>query len=813
VTFQTNPQLDIAFDYVRNTHKNIFLTGKAGTGKTTFLHQIKKESLKRMVVVAPTGVAAINAGGMTIHSFFQLPFGPILPDTQQDTASQRKFNSEKIHLIRSLELLVIDEISMVRADLLDGIDVVLRRYKDYSKPFGGVQLLMIGDLHQLPPVVKDEEWTLLRPYYDTAYFFGSAALKLTDPVSIELKHIYRQSDEIFINLLNKVRDNKMDAEVLALLNSRYIANFQPPKDESYITLTAHNAAAQTINAEKLAELKTPSQFFKATVTGDFPPFSYPTDDNLELKIGSQVMFVKNDISREKLFFNGKLGTVTKLGKDVIHVLCPGETMEIITSPLEWSNAKYNLNAETKEITEDKIGSFTQFPLKLAWAITIHKSQGLTFERAIIDAQAAFAHGQVYVALSRCKTFEGMVLRSKINTSSVKTDPIVQKYSKDADENALDEDRLLASKAAFQQALILDLFDFKITKRAVENAQKVIFGHQNTLQGDVHKQVDALVEQSENEVFLIARRFETPIQAYFKETDLPETNEALQTRIQKAATYFIEKLTPILASFQQIQILTDNKIVRKAAFDALAACSKNFFIKEKVFSAAKINFNAHEFLKLRANAEIDFQMQQALPTANASNIKVPKGIRHPELYRQLVAWRDYVAEQMSAESYMILPYAAIQELAHQMPTTLPALKKIKGIGAAKSGQFGKQILEIVVKYALNNQIDSTQLTIVEPFKKDTKTVSFDLFKSGKTIEEIAEERFLHRSTIEGHLAYFVETGDLDIEKVMSNEAIEAIRATIFSLKSTTMSEIRTALGDKFGFNEIRMVLQKIGETDF
>ena len=317
--FISNPQLDLAFDYVRNTNKNIFLTGKAGTGKTTFLHQIKKEGIKRMAIVAPTGVAAINAGGMTIHSLFQMPFGLLLPGKNTERSRQRKFNSKKITLIKSLDLLVIDEISMVRADLLDGIDEVLRRYKDSFKPFGGIQLLMIGDLHQLPPVVKQDEWMLMREHYNTPYFFGSLALQKTNPITIQLTHIYRQSDDVFINLLNKVRDNKIDQSVLETLNSRYQANFNPDEKEGYITLTSHNRSAQEINAEKLTGIGAPLHQFRATIKGEFPPHAFPTEQVLEFKKGAQVMFVKNDPNPEKLYYNGKIGIVTQIREDEILV--------------------------------------------------------------------------------------------------------------------------------------------------------------------------------------------------------------------------------------------------------------------------------------------------------------------------------------------------------------------------------------------------------------------------------------------------------------------------------------------------------------
>jgi ATP-dependent exoDNAse (exonuclease V) alpha subunit len=410
-----NPQLQLAFDFVQYTNKNIFLTGKAGTGKTTFLHQLKKVSPKRMVVVAPTGVAAINAGGVTIHSFFQLPYGPHIPDheniptselnPEKPQAYQKKFNREKIRLIQSLDLLVIDEISMVRADMLDAIDLVLKKYKDRTKPFGGVQLLMIGDLHQLSPVVKEDEWSLLKKYYDTVYLFSSKALQQIPSVNIELKHIYRQSDEYFINILNKIRNNQIDQQTLTELNQRYIPNFSPDEKEGYIVLTTHNASAQEINQNKLKKIKSPSEIFGADTEGEFPSFSYPTEQELELKEGAQVMFVKNDSSSLKCYYNGKIGKVIRMDEDEVYVKCPDDEDEILVKREEWQNVKYFLDEETKEVKENVIGTFTQYPLKLAWAITIHKSQGLTFEKAIIDANASFAHGQVYVALSRCKNFD------------------------------------------------------------------------------------------------------------------------------------------------------------------------------------------------------------------------------------------------------------------------------------------------------------------------------------------------------------------------------------------------------------------------
>ncbi|MGM0377986.1 MAG: ATP-dependent DNA helicase, partial [Bacteroidota bacterium] len=393
MSFQTNPELDLAHEFVRFTDRNVFLTGKAGTGKTTFLHNLKETLPKRMIVVAPTGVAAINAGGVTIHSFFQLPFGPIFPGaTGGEDNKKHRFNRQKIDIIRTLDLLVIDEVSMVRSDLLDGIDEVLRRYRRNQQPFGGVQLLMIGDLQQLAPVIRDDEWSLLRPYYDSAFFFGSRALKQTDYVSIELKQIFRQQDDAFIDVLNKIRDNRLDRKGLDILNCCHRPEVFKNDGEGYITLTTHNAQAKRINDARLKKLPGSPHTFSAQIDGNFPENNYPTDGELVLKEGAQVMFVKNDPSSEKRYYNGKIGQVTGFDESVIFVKCPGDEEAIRVKPEQWTNARYKIDQQTKEIREEVEGTFIQFPLKTAWAITIHKSQGLTFEKAIIDANAAFAHG-------------------------------------------------------------------------------------------------------------------------------------------------------------------------------------------------------------------------------------------------------------------------------------------------------------------------------------------------------------------------------------------------------------------------------------
>jgi len=363
-TIFTNHELQLAKDFVQYTGRNLFLTGKAGTGKTTFLHNLQKDTAKRMIITAPTGVAAINAGGVTLHSFFQLSFGPFVPGSEiyeRNNQRQFRFSKEKKQIIQSLDLLVIDEISMVRADLLDAVDSALRRHRRNNQPFGGVQLLMIGDLYQLSPVAKQDDWQLLQQYYESAYFFSSNALAYTELITIELKHIYRQSDERFIKLLNRVRDNQLNESTLADLNRRYIPNFTPGKDQGYITLTTHNSSAESINQTRLQALEKKEHCFKAQISKDFPEHIFPTLAYLLLKEGAQVMFVRNDPSPEKLYYNGKIGRVTRISSKNIGVICPGDTREIVVEPVIWENIKYTVNEETKEIQKDIIGKFEHTP--------------------------------------------------------------------------------------------------------------------------------------------------------------------------------------------------------------------------------------------------------------------------------------------------------------------------------------------------------------------------------------------------------------------------------------------------------------------
>ncbi|MEX0915647.1 MAG: AAA family ATPase, partial [Wenzhouxiangellaceae bacterium] len=641
-----NPELQLARDFVRHTRNNIFLTGKAGTGKTTFLHSLKRDTPKRMIVTAPTGVAAINAGGVTLHSFFQLPFGPQVPGSN---IQQRRFSKEKINIIKGLDLLVIDEISMVRADLLDCVDAVLRRYKHRERPFGGVQLLMIGDLHQLSPVVKDDEWQLLKPYYDSCYFFSSHALKQTDMVSIELKKIYRQSDADFIELLNRVRDSRLDPATLQTLNARYQPDFQPGRDDDYITLTTHNRKADQINERQLQALSSKPFNFTAGIEGDYPAHSFPTSETLVLKKGAQVMFVRNDTSAEKRYFNGKIGKIVRLDGERVIVQCPDDEREIPVEPVTWENIKYTLNEKTRDITEEVIGTFTQFPLRLAWSITIHKSQGLTFERAIIDAQAAFSHGQVYVALSRCRTFEGMVLSSPLSPGVVKTDASVAQFVDSASRNPPTQEQLTRARIIYQQQLLLECFDFRPLASSLTKLSRLVLDNRTLIESSAIEPMQNVEKQVTAEIVTVADKFKRQLQSLFKHNIVPEDDPHQQERAQKASRYFTEKLQSELIPWATgFGFETDNKEIGKQINKALAALRRQLAIKSAALQSCRDGFTTGSYLNALARAEIEFRTQP--PANKTADDAGGTDVQHPQLLQALKAWRAGQAAEEKVEHY-------------------------------------------------------------------------------------------------------------------------------------------------------------------
>ena len=540
---QDNERLRTAWDFVENTGRSIFLTGKAGTGKTTFLKMVKAQSRKRPIVVAPTGVAAVNANGVTIHSFFQLSFSPYVPGAKVE--SKFDFSREKRKIIASIDLLIIDEISMVRADLLDAVDAVLRRFREHDRPFGGVQLLMIGDLAQLTPVVTPEDERMLKPFYDTPYFFGSKALQQIDYVTIQLEHVYRQQDESFIHLLNDVRKGHPSVETLAQLNSRVkTASSSEEKSEgAFIRLTTHNKIANNYNQSELEKLPARAFTYQAEISGTFPEYSYPTAETLVLKEGAQVMFVKNDPSGEHLYYNGRIGKVVEASERSLTVYCEGDANAIDVVPLVWENTRYTLNEVTREIESEVLGTFKQLPLRLAWAITIHKSQGLTFDHAIIDANQSFAPGQVYVALSRCRTLEGLVLAQPLTSHAIINDERVDSYiARQESEADRSIQQLPMLKQEYVRHLLLQLFDFRSIFQLEESMVRIFaefFYHSHVLLKKLHDQ--SLIDLQQ-QVMTVADKWRQvilsmPIEALHQAVFLE--------RVKRSADYFGIQLRDIL----------------------------------------------------------------------------------------------------------------------------------------------------------------------------------------------------------------------------------------------------------------------------
>ncbi|MCE5346729.1 MAG: helix-turn-helix domain-containing protein [Bacteroidales bacterium] len=818
-----NQELQLAFDFVQFTNRNIFLTGKAGTGKTTFLHDLKKSSPKRMIVVAPTGVAAINARGVTIHSFFQLPFHPYAPtfylkENNPDNQHEQKdppgykMSREKINIIKSLDLLVIDEISMVRADTLDAVDSALRRYKNRYLPFGGVQLLMIGDLQQLAPVVKDEDREILDKYYDSPFFFGSRALCSTDYVTIELNHIYRQNDQVFIDLLNKVRDNHVDSDVLSELNKRYIPDFDPDSDGGYITLTTHNNQAQMLNDSKLEKLPGLPHSFEAIIKDEFPEYSYPTASELILKKGAQVMFVKNDLSRDKLFFNGKIGKITAFEDNIIVVKCPDDDFHIRVDKEEWQNMKFSLDEETKEIQETVIGTFTQYPLKLAWAITIHKSQGLTFDRAVINARSAFAHGQVYVALSRCRTLTGLVLSTRIDQRSIPDDHIISDFVSKAKENQPDRQQLAESVKAYQQILLKELFDFNQLARNINYCIKVINEHHESILGKPEEILGKASDCIKTDLIEVSEKFRPQLNGLLNKEIDAESNDLLQERVIKASEFFSAKLEDVLKEILGgLSVETDNKAIRKSVSEALGRIRKEGATKLACLNAVKSGFTVSKYLEAKAKASIE------LPVVRSHDAKVVSGntgtIQHPGLFKLLKEWRNSKAGEMGLPHYMILPQKTMVTLSNFTPQSLPALKQVKGMGNKKTENFGEELLNIIISYCKGENIEPPAEPLPEKkvqkrVKENTKKISYDLFKEGKTISQIAEERNLNIITIESHLAYYVGTGDISISEFVSPETTKLITNNFEGTDDFKMGPVKATLGEKVSWSDIKFVINHL-----
>ena len=829
----TNDERERARQIIEFTSTHLFLTGKAGTGKTTFLRELKQDSPKRMIVLAPTGIAAINAGGSTIHSFFQLPFAPFIPD-EKYKHMDFKLRKQKIKLIKSLDLIVIDEISMVRADLLDQIDAVLRQYRNKYEPFGGVQLLMIGDLQQLSPVAKEEEWNLLSQYYESPYFFSSLALKHTQYVTIELKTVYRQSDPTFLHILNCIRSNKADANVLQQLNQRYIPNFSPDDKDAYIRLVTHNRQAQQINEAELAKITGKTYNYNAEISGTFPEYSYPTDAQLTLKVGAQIMFIKND--PEKRFYNGTLGEVTALDDKCCTVRTADGRFEMMLEKEEWLNTRYALNEKTQQIEEKTEGSFQQFPIKLAWAITIHKSQGLTFEKAIIDAHSAFAHGQTYVALSRCKTLEGLVLSTPIPASAIIQDNAVCQFNERVEQQQPTANAIDILRHQHCLKLVSGLFDFSSIRHTLSAVVRLLEESFSKLYPETLKTYNATLSPFNDNILAVAEKFQSQYQRLVFANTEEEISPELQERIQKGAGYFHKQLLPLYELVHNTHLPTDNKETQKRVTNILGALKEEMTNKCYLLAyVVKNGFNVLDYQKCRAmlaaGQSVTPQGTVATPdltenkettsSKRIDKLEIPSGVQHRDLYESLYTWRAQKAKEENKLVYQVLQSKAILGISNILPMNKQTLSLIPYFGVKGMEAYGEELLEIVHKYVKDHGIEVKEPSLFESKKQATVTsvpkepenrhksanTTLALFKAHKTIEEIAKERNLAVSTIYGHLQLCVSDGTLPLEEFITPEKINKIKAgleKIPNLDEIKISEVRSLLHNEFLFAEIAAV---------
>lgn len=616
-------EFDLAYRFVTETNENLFITGKAGTGKTTFLKYLRENSVKNIVVAAPTGVAAINARGVTLHSLFQLPFGVILPvdlSSGDHTAvkkhpliSQIRYSSIKLELLRSMEVLIIDEVSMVTCFVLDAIDILLRNIKkNFAVPFGGVQVVFIGDLYQLPPVVKNTDWEILRNYYNSIFFFDSYVLRNSPPLIIELKEIFRQKDNTFIEILNEIRNNNVSEESYRLLSSRLNRNFYPDESEGYITLTTHNYQADAINREKLNALTSPEYTFTAEITGEFPENAYPAEKDLVLKCGSQVMFLKND-NEGKQYFNGKIGIVTHLSTGTIRVRCKDQYEEIEVKKSQWNNIRYKLEPDTGEITEEILGTFLQYPLRLAWANTIHKSQGLTFEKVIIDAERAFALGQVYVALSRCTTLEGLILRSPVYSNYFGGHHTILEWQHSIAEP--DFGSFTELRRSFIHNQLDNIFNWSKWHQALDELGEFLLEKSEYLPSGSSLEIKSWFAELislENKCYELSEKQRVMIKKHYSINSDIENNIELQAQIKDAVSYFSRQIELWRAALFNHPLVIEKKNISTAADRHLQelsnitgdiihklSCCRNGFILDNYLSLVK-SYNLNRLSKVKSS---------------------------------------------------------------------------------------------------------------------------------------------------------------------------------------------------------------------
>ncbi len=831
-----NSQIILAENFLRETGAGIFLTGKAGTGKTTFLREMANTIPKRMVIAAPTAVAAINARGVTLHSLFQLPFGVITKNSQWQQGDNNSFILKKMGrnkraLIRSIEVLVIDEISMVRCDVLDAVDEVLRQIRHSKLPFGGVQLLMIGDIHQLSPICRDDEWEILRHEYPSPYFFESKALKSYPYVTIELQEIFRQTDRHFTDLLNAVRDNNITGEVINALNARYIPNFQPPKDESYITLCTHNHSANYINSNKLSELSTRSHYFDAEVKGDYNEWAYPTEKRLELKVGAQVIFIKNDASTAKEYYNGMIGEVISIENGEISVKTKDGGRIVNVSKIGWENIEYKLNEQNGNIEEKVKGVFSQVPLRCAWAITIHKSQGLTFERAIIDAASSFAHGQVYVALSRCRTFEGMVLSRPLSPNAFMRDGTVDGFCTEKQSEAPSEKELEAHKRNYFSSLLCEVFDYENLSRIIDSLSSLFGGFMARSEEQLSTEIRNIAWTIDKEIVEVGRNFQLQLRGAVESANDYTTDGFIKDRLAKASHYFTAKLSPIKELTTKVRgVVSENKEVIKR----LTKLKEELFdeIKVKMFGvelcATGFSVEGYTKGKFEILSHVKPSAKNERDAAKTSE-NITCKIVNDELFEELKEWRRAKGEEIGdVPLYTVLTNRAIEEIQCKLPTTIAELSSVNGMGKKRVESYGDELLKIVNNYINKKNIDMNSyksemekyITIIPPTPKIEKVksesrnmptylVTYERYKAGNNIVQIAQERGLAISTIEGHIAKLIKENKLNINDFVSEDKVSDIAGAITETESISLTEIKEKLNNKYSYFELKCALSSLG----
>jgi hypothetical protein len=776
-------------------------------------------------------VAAINAGGTTIHSFFQLPFSPFIPtvEAKKSFIAKQQVNSVRRKIYRELELLIIDEVSMVRADMLDAIDTVLRHYRFRpNEPFGGVQVVFIGDMYQLPPVCVGEEWDLLRRYYESPYFFHSQVIKQQPPIYIELDKIFRQSNQQFINLLNEVRNNQLTPDTLRLLNLCYQPDFRNVDD--YITLTTHNASADAINNDELAKIDAPYYKYMAHIDRDFPERIFPTDVELTLKLGAKVMFIANDMAQPRRYYNGKIGEITEINNNEIWVTCDGESEAIKVSLEVWENKSYTIDPKTNQLEEKTLGTFTQYPLRLAWAITIHKSQGLTFDRVVIDAAAAFASGQVYVALSRCRSLDGIVLTSLINPNSLAVDPQIVRYSEQRLPIAELECQVELFKSRYSIQLLVKLF-------SLEDLMSHTFSFVNyikTVLADFNEETAPYLDEvltRVNSLYAVAQRFVAQLLSFNPKSDIVRIAE----RVKAAAGYFIPQLDDLLILIESSPAITESKVEAQDYVDRLQAIFEIASQLRHVIDGIADDISVINYFDAKQSYKVPpFKVKAYVVEREVKMLKTD----HPKLYKMLASWRNDYCKDNNIPVYTMFSNATLVEISNRLPIEIEQLPKIKGFGKVKIQRFGKECIDIVRIYCRENGIDTTTQSdiafepeseygdeviesrdaidsVSKPKKSKRKTkekvekisseeITLALLNEGKTPEEVASERDLTMSTIYTHMAKLINTKKIDIDQYVDADLLNLVMSILNKTPELSNSELFEQLNGSVSYDILRLI---------